>query len=268
MSVPTDAAADHPDAPSLPDAPLRTSRLLTFAGLAGLAAGLIAWAIGEPTQHVFAPPISYIEAFGSRTPKVDRLDQIRVDYKNALVAYGLLGGSLGLCLGLAGGLARRSVALGVKAGVLGLVVGSLLATAAGAAILPAYYHAEEVDQETLSQDLLLPLLVHAGCWGVAGLAGGLILGWSLQAPDPLGRKRPALGAIGGLLGAVLAAIIFEVVGGFAFTNDKTGEPVSRTVATRLIARVLVGLLSGSMAALVVNSSSRPKPAQPAAPPTA
>ncbi len=128
------------------------------------------------------------------------------------------------------------------------MLGSLLAAGASLGLLPLYFRALDQDQEGLSRDLTLPLVVHAGIWAAAGLAGGLAFGIGLGG----GRDRLIKAAIGGLLGAALGAALYEMCGAMAFPGDRTTTPLSLTWQTRLLARLLVAILAALIAAVVVN----------------
>ena len=171
------ASIDSDQSDSVPGHPIASiglGRLLLFVGVGGVVAGLVAWFVGENTLGVFVPKSTQVIAFGVPTAKVEYHDGIKAEYENAIVAYSVLGASLGLLLGLAGGPARRVTPLAIRAGLIGTVAGTLPASGAAAAILPVYYHQHEFNQEELSRDLLLPLLVHAGSWPAAWRWGS---GW-------------------------------------------------------------------------------------------
>ena len=75
----------------------------------------------------------------------------------------------------------------------------------------------------------------------------------------LGIERPVWwlsSAFGGLLGAVAAAVLYEFVGAIAFPLDKTSEPVSATIGTRLFAQLVVAVLTAAGAIMVQLASSR------------
>ncbi len=229
-----------------------TGRLLAFALGAGILAGLGSWLIGETVRTAFRPPYQPQHVMGQVIMKATFKDQSAADLKNATLAFSILGGTLGLALGLAGGIACRSGRAGTRAAVVGLVLGSLMAAGASMGLLPLYFRALDKDQEGLSLDLTLPLLVHCGIWSAAGLAGGLAYGIGLGG----GRDRLIKAGIGGLLGAALGGALYEVCGAMAFPDVKTTNPLSLNWETRLLARLLVAILTGMMAALVVNMPGR------------
>jgi hypothetical protein len=176
-------------------------------------------------------------------------DQTAADFKNATLAFAVLGGVLGLVLGFAGGLSGRSALMGAKAGSIGLVLGGLLGAGASFVLLPVYFRASDRTPEALSQDMLLPFLVHGGIWAACGLAGGLALALGLGG----GRERLIHGALGGLIGAILGTLGYEMVGALLFTAAKTTSPVSWTWTTRLIGRLLVAGVTGLVAGALLDS---------------
>ena len=143
------------------------------------------------------------------------------DMKNAALAFAVQGACLGLALGLAGGLARGSARSGAAAGLAGAVLGGALALGASAALQPVYYRNVQLDQ--IEQGLTVPMLVHGGIWGTAGVVGGLAFGLGL------GRGRAAIvrAAVGGLAGVLLAAFVFEATAAMAFPNAATTRLPSR-----------------------------------------
>ncbi len=191
---------------------------------------------------------------GQNIKKVEFEDQSVADYKNALVAFAWLGGLLAAGMGVAGGLARDSLPAALRAAALGLVLGVGAALVASAAFLPVYFRALDQSKEDLSRDLVIPLLTHAGIWAACGLAGGLALGIGMGG----GRSGIAKATLGGLVGAAIGAAAYEMIGAFAFASrDHTTSPVSWSLATRLLARVLVATLAAAFAAIAVTTSARP-----------
>jgi len=229
-------------------------RLPALVIAAGVAAGVAAWLAGEATLNAFVPPSHEQNVMGQVFRKVEFYDQSTADYRNAMVAFGWLGGLLGAAMGLAGGLARRSVPAGLRAGAVGLVLGLVLALIGSAAFLPVYFRALDQSKEELSRDLVIPLLTHGGIWAACGLAGGIALGIGMGG----GRSGLAKAAVGGLIGAAIGAAAYEMIGAFAFSNrDHTTSPVSWSPATRLLARLLVTTLTAAFAAIAVTTSTRP-----------
>jgi hypothetical protein len=172
--------------------------------------------------------------------------------REAVLAYGMLGAALGLALGLAGGLTRRSVLAALGAGGVGLALAAAAGAGAASRLVP--YYLTHVNRD--ADELLLPLLTHAGVWAAVGAAAGLAYGAGL------GGLRGALtGLLGGLLGAAVGTLVFEAVGPFAFALAKTSEPVSATWGSRLVARLAVAVCTAAGAALAAHApTSKPRPA--------
>ena len=79
-------------------------------------------------------------------------------------------------------------------------------------VLPYFFR----NQDPHSQDLMLPLLTLGSICSAVGAAGGLAFGVGLG-----GRDRWMKSLLGGLLGAGLGTVVYEVVGALAFPADKT-----------------------------------------------
>jgi hypothetical protein len=107
-----------------------------------------------------------------------------------------------------------------------------------------------------SQEMLPDLLGHVASWSVLGAAAGGAFGWGLG-----GRSRVARAAAGGLVGAAVAAAIYEIAGGMLFPIANTGEPVAASGMARLFAHSLVNLLAAlGAAAFAANPGPEPKSA--------
>jgi hypothetical protein len=181
---------------------------------------------------------------------------MRTDVKNAALAFALQGACLGLALGLAGGLARGSARAGAAAALTGAGLGAALALGASSALQPVYYRNVQLDQ--IDQGLAVPMLVHGGIWGAAGLAGGLAFGLGMQS----GPRSIARAAVGGLVGALLAAFLFEATAAMAFPNAATTRPLSLTPGSRLLAKMMTAMLSAAgVVALLVGRPSAPASGQ-------
>ncbi len=236
-------------------------RLVALALGAGLVAGVASWLIGEAALETFRPAQVPTVIMGQNVLRVDFHDRSRADRNNALLAYGALGSAMGLALGAAGGLARGSVRSAGSAAAFGAIAGAGASVAAAALALPFYFRALDVAPEELSRDVVLPLLVHLGAWSAAGLAGGLALGIGLGTAGRAGTARAARTAAGGMVGAAIGTVLFELLGSLAFPEAKTGAPISGSWATRLIARLAVAALASLVAAAVAEGTRRtPDPA--------
>ena len=106
--------------------------------------------------------------------------------------------------------------------------------------------------------------MHGVIWGPLGAAAGLAVAIGLGEPRLIGRAMVA-----GLAGAVLGAVAFDVVGAFAFPLAKTDSPISRTWASRLLARLLVTIGTAATLALLLPAPRNVVPVSHAetAPPT-
>jgi len=218
-----------------------TSRLWMFALIAGILAALISWGAGEAAQGQFPATLNQVPLeLQTQATLVAAKQAVTTStmIKKGAVAYGLLGGLLGLFLGLAGGLARRSKEDAIKAGVVGLALGAALGAGLSYVLVPTYFRMFAqlaVDQQ--GNDMKPSLMVHAGIWAAVGLAGGIALGLGEG-----GRNRILQAAIGGILGALLATVIYEVVGVTLLSAEaKSGQPIASQLTPRLMAHMLVGV---------------------------
>ncbi len=255
---------DRPSPDGGPTA-LRPGRLLALAAGAGLIAGLLAWLAGEASLTMFRPPTVRAYSFGQAIDRASYPDQAVANFKNAVLAYAELGACLGLTLGLAGAIARGSRRAALRSGALGASIGAVLATMAAMAALPIYFRAEDRDQEALARDLILPMVVHVAAWGASGLAGGLALSLGLGGSG--GRARAVRMATGGLIGAAIGTLAYEVAGATLFPDARTAEPLSWTWGTRLFARLMVAIPASVVAAAMAEPKPRRK-SGPAATPEA
>jgi hypothetical protein len=226
--------------------------LVPLALGAGLLAGVASWFVGELVLHVFVPPYEAQHVMGQTIMKASFKDRSAAETKNATLAFAVLGGLLGATLGMAGGIARRSTKAGMGSSALGLVLGAVLGAGTSLALLPLYFRALDKAQEELSRDLTLPLLVHGGIWAACGLAGGVAFAIGLGA----GRIRLVKAAVGGIIGAVLGAALYELIGAIAFPQDNTSSPQATIWIARLLARLLVATLSSLLAAVAVSTVAR------------
>jgi hypothetical protein len=249
--TPADSTVDVPSGPppKTVDSSGGSGRLVGMALAAGLLAGVAAWLAGEAILEAYRTVLS---------PKVRREADAeavrqfaRAHLTSASTTFAALGAILGLSLGLAGGLARRSASAGARAAILGSVVGSMAGVSISLLVLPNFFK----NQDPQSQDLVLPLLTIGSICSAVGAAGGLAFGIGLG-----GRDRWMKSLVGGLIGAGLGAVVYEVVGAMAFPADKTDRAISITPVTRAMLHVLVATLAAVGSALALSLSSRKRDA--------
>jgi hypothetical protein len=100
------------------------------------------------------------------------------------------------------------------------------------------------DLVMVSESLLFAMAIHGGIWSAIGAAGGLAFGVGLGG----GRDVALRAAIGGLLGAALGTMVYDLAGAVIAPLAETGSPLSATSSTRLLARVAVAVLAATGAA--------------------
>jgi hypothetical protein len=250
-STPADSTIDAPSSP--PPEALATvvgqGRLLGLALVAGLLAGVAAWLAGEAILEAYRADLN---------PKMQREVDAQVGRRfarahlaSASGTYAALGAIVGVSLGLAGGLARRSASAGARAALLGCVVGSIAGVSTSLLVLPNFFK----HHDPQSVDLVSPMLTLGSICSSVGAAGGLAFGIGLG-----GRDRWVKSLVGGLLGAAVATVVYEVIGAIAFPTDKTELPISHAHATRAMLHVLVAALTAVGAALALTLSSKKRDA--------
>jgi outer membrane lipoprotein SlyB len=239
-------AADPPTGASLAGGlatgrQLRPVRVWALALTAGFIAGFASWLIGESFHGRFAPPDARTgrrltpEQIQSRRKAIDASQVLE-----ATVAFGSLGAISGLALGLAGGCARGSA----RAALFAAIAGSIFGSAAGAIIprilLPIYFTVHNPDRD----DLILAVLIQGGNWSVIGAAAGAAFGIGL---GDRGRALRAL--LGGLFGATVGVLVYEMVGAVEFPLDGTSDPIAKTWWTRLFAWLAMTIFTSTGAAI-------------------
>jgi hypothetical protein len=199
--------------------------------LAGIAAGLVSWIAGEETYNLFRPRLFRVEILGgmvSMQPSPD--SQKAADLQNGALAFAILGGVTGLAMGLAGGHVARSVSraflVGLGAQALGTAVGAITSWY----VLPLLYQQRVPDPN----DLLTPILVHGAIWGAIGAVGGLALSLGMGH-----ESHPIVATGAGCLGAILAAVLYQVLSGTLFPDARITDLVAVAPLDRLLTMLLV-----------------------------
>ena len=126
----------------------------------------------------------------------------------------------------------------------GLIFGGGLGAGAASTLFPVYL--QQLDP--ISGDLTLPLITHQAFIGVAaiGFAGGLSL--AIGRGDGIGRIFRT--AVGGLAGALLGAIIFQLFGAFLLSQSKTEMPIAADTIARGLSLALTCISTAAGAVLV------------------
>jgi hypothetical protein len=233
----------------------RLIRARWWVALAGLLAGLAAFGAGEAIYELIPAEKSEIITMGKKamatTPESTRV----ADTRNAALTFGVLGLCLGGCLGMAGGVARRSTSAVLIAGLLGSVMGMAVGAGVPLAILPYIFKIQPVQQD---YELVFSMIVHASTWGLMGAAAGLAFAIGLRQPTLHGRA-----VLAGFAGAVLGTVAFDLIGAVFFPLASTGDAISKSWASRLMARLMVTLATAALVILVVNGPPSDKASRPA-----
>jgi hypothetical protein len=225
-------AADPGGVAGRPDSG-RSGAVRLWALGAGAGAALVSWLLIEATLETFKPRGTARQFVGSTFLFAGWEAREAAASRNAALALGLMGATAGLALGLAGGLARRSARAGAAAAFLGLVLGAAAGAGAALAAVPLASRVHQRDPGNMSVEMASSLLVHSLPWAAVGAVGGLAFGIGLG-----GRHRAGRGLVGGLLGAVAGAFLYEVIGALALPDTKTINPIASSWGPRLLAQVL------------------------------
>ena len=226
-------SARHGQRPDKPGA------MVVAAG--GLVAGLVAFGVGEMIHELIPAKKVGIPTMGQIVIGPTGGDHECGGNAERGADFAVLGVCLGGFLGIAGGLARRSASAAVVAGLAGSILGLVLAAGASLVLIPFFLRTLPSHPE---YDIILPMIMHASIWGLTGAAAGLAFALGLGEPRLLGRALAA-----GSVGAVLGTIAFELVGAAFFPLANTGQPISSTWPTRLMARLLVTVAAAAVVIL-------------------
>jgi hypothetical protein len=241
-AVPAGAAGSHASG--------RSGAVRLWALGSGAAAALVSWLLVETTLDSFK---------AMATPKGSRAflapgaeERATAGTRNAALAMGLMGATLGLSLGLAGGLARQSARAGAAAALLGLVLGAAAGAGASFAAVPLAFRIHELDPGNTSTEMASSLVVHGLPWAAVGAVGGLAFGIGLG-----GRAQPSCGLLGGLLGAIAGAFLYEIIGAMILPGSRITDPIAATTGVRLLAQILAVIpTAAGVAALVPYAADR------------
>jgi hypothetical protein len=219
-----------------------------LAVLGGLLAGLVSFGIGEALYDIIPTETVQGNISGNIVMLIGRATSTVATARNGALTFGVLGLCLGGGMGLVGGLARRSTSGAVTGGTVGSVLGLALGAGVSLALLPRFV---SMRLDYFEYDLIISLVMHGLIWGLLGAAAGLAFAVGLGELRLSGRTTTA-----GLVGGVLGALAFELIGAVFFAAAETDEPISETWPTRLMARLLVTV--GTAAAIVLLLPNPPK----------
>jgi hypothetical protein len=223
-------------------------RLLALTITAAIAAGLLAWLVGE-TKPMWAVPASRPQMTMGTLGMIPTTATIQAaEVATAARLHGVFGAFLGLAMGVAGGLASRSPRRAMHAGLLGMACAAAVGIAAPYAVIPLFNRF----RDSFPEELVGSILMHGLIWTSLGVTAAFAL--ALGQGGGTGRLGRVLW--GGLLGALVGTVIFDVSGAVFGANDHTGEPVSTTSASRLAARLVISV-SVAIAASLGSRKGRP-----------
>jgi hypothetical protein len=222
-----------------------TSGLLAVALAAAFVAGAASWLAGEAILKSYEIDLTPRLRGGQNAANIRRFEGGRVN--SAAATFAVTGGFLGLALGLAGGIARRSASAGSGSAILGLLLGAAAPAVVAKVLLPIFFKRFNPS----SNELMLSLLTVGAIWLSVGAAGGLAFGVALG-----GRGRWKATLVGGIAGAAVAAIVYEIAGALAFPAGKTDLPLATSLPARAMAHILVAILTAAGAVLSLRGSQR------------
>ncbi len=240
------ASGDRPAPHDEANAPINRARW--WLALGGLVAGLVAFGVGELVYELIPAKKVEIPTMGQIVIAANVETSNVATVRNGALTFGVLGVCLGGFLGIAGGMARRSTSAAVVAGLAGSSLGLVLAAAASLALLPFFLKTLPAQPD---YELILSMIMHGSIWGLTGAAAGLAFSVGLGERKLLGRALAA-----GFAGAVLGTIAFELIGGGLFPFANTGQPISTTWPTRLMARLMVTVATAVALILILPSSRK------------
>jgi hypothetical protein len=226
-------------------------RVWTLALAFGVAAGLVSWGAGELAHDYYKPKLFKVQVLLETfiQPTIDSLHD--AEQKNAILAFTILGGVVGLAMGLAGGLVVRKPTRAVLVGLAAAAVGAFFAWLSSRALLPIHFRRLAPDPN----DIAVPIMIHAGVWTDVGAVGGAAFAIGMGS---LRSVPKAL--VGACVGALMATVVFHIVGGSFFPESGYIEPIAKTPWIRLLSRGLLTVLIAVGAARGAEGHVVPSPA--------
>lgn len=242
-----------PDGVSIPKGNGENALLLsTIPGLivAGIVA-LLVWGVLEVMPSVFELPEHLRELSGNAPEEQQKelLDtSLVVSNKNAALSLVMLISTLGLFLTIAEVKLRRQGLRAIWGGLLAVLIAG--AFAVGGSIVGSVLAASS----SLPEDpLLKTIIVQSAMFGLAGAGVGLGVAFATTLPS-FRPKLLAVSVTSGLLGGLLAGLIFPFASSILLPNARTEVLMPDPGVSRLLWLALVSCLS----ALTVTSMGKEK----------
>ena len=233
------------DAPNDAMIPVFGAKSLAVALIAAFSLSALAWGLGEAfrVKEIVVGKVS-ATSMPNRRPGSEL--SVPLATQNSAVSYAVLGGLLAFGAGVAARLifSGHSLPQSLPFGLVGLALGACGGGASAYWFTPMYLSQME------SADVTRSILIHLGIWGTIGGGAGIALGTASKDRSVLGHAL-----IGGILGGAVAAVLFDIVGGF-MPLAHTERPLSEETGTRLASHLLIGLAVTLGIALV--TSQRPR----------
>jgi hypothetical protein len=212
---------------------VRPGFVWVIALAAGVVAGLVAWLAGESVHGAFQPQVFEVKVALTTFIQPTNASLNAADVKNATLVFTILGGVTGLAMGIAGGLAGRSLRRSVLVGLGGLLAGGLVGALVSMGLLPFFFRRVVPDPN----DLMSPILIHAGIWMAIGTVGGLAFAIGMRCWQCIFNATA-----GGCLGALLATLVFHGLSEAFFADSGSTAPVATSALARLLAVFLITVL--------------------------
>lgn len=223
---------------------------------AALVAAILAWQVGATARAdydaTFTRPANwgkmgayeqsnYISGQHRRSRDV-------AETRNTAIAFGTLAAALALSLAWTGGWLAGSRPLPIRL-VVGLgmaLVGAGVVAGVTFVTVPLFY-----EHENPETGLLVPGLIHGAFAAVVGLVGGLALG--------LGRggwKAAVMGGAGGLFGAIIGVVVYEMIVSVAFPLIRLESPLPPETVPHLLLHLTIVLPVAFLAASFAHPKGR------------
>lgn len=227
------------------------ARVVAAVLMASVVAGA-AGAIGETTLDYYKP--SPEVAKNTRDPGPLRRELAALTPKNLTIAFGTLAILLGTSLAAAGLVVGRSGGRSAIAGVAGAAIGLVVAGAGSFIMSPIFYNAFDPARPSM----LAMIVVRGAIWAAIGAVAGAVYGHSAAGPHAVPRTL-----LGGLAGAFVATIVFELAHAILDPLDRNDQILPTSTTSRYLAYALVSLLVALGAALsLTHRHPSEKPGQP------